>query len=163
MKLCSKCKTIKDDSDFYKNRARKDGLSCWCKSCGANAQRSYIKRNKHKHNAMHRKYNHRLKDLSFFAYGGYKCVECGEEREPCLTIDHINNDGARHRKLIGTSGQKIHRWLKKHNYPPGFQVLCRNCNWIKYHARSNLARQHSHRGISDEITYQKASCGSEWQ
>ena len=25
----------------------------------------------------------------------------------------------------------IYYWLERHNYPPGFQVLCMNCQWIK--------------------------------
>ena len=34
MKLCSKCKKRKDESEFGKHRSRKDGLSLWCKKCG---------------------------------------------------------------------------------------------------------------------------------
>ena len=33
MKRCSKCKKQKDESEFNKNRSRKDGLSVWCKKC----------------------------------------------------------------------------------------------------------------------------------
>ena len=63
------------------------------------------------------------------AYGG-KCACCGEEDYRFLCIDHINNDGAEHRKKIkGT----IFSWLRKNNYPEGFQVLCWNCNMGKYH------------------------------
>ncbi len=32
-KLCSKCKRWKNESDFYKNRATKDGLDSRCKKC----------------------------------------------------------------------------------------------------------------------------------
>jgi len=58
----------------------------------------------------------------------------GEHKEPftdidCLTIDHINNDGAKHRKEIGQS--KIYIWLKTHKYPTGYQVLCMNCQFKK--------------------------------
>ena len=40
-----------------------------------------------------------------------------------LTLDHINNDGAAHRKEIKT---KIYSWIVKNNYPDGFQTLCGN-------------------------------------
>ncbi len=40
----------------------------------------------------------------------------------------IENNGAEHRKEIGTS---LYKWLKKNGFPPGFQVLCANCNWGK--------------------------------
>lgn len=41
MKKCSKCKTEKSPEDFYEDRTRKDGLTCWCKACHAvaNAER----------------------------------------------------------------------------------------------------------------------------
>lgn len=57
-------------------------------------------------------------------YGG-KCSCCGESNMKFLTIDHINNDGAEHKRKIGRG---VHRWLKKNNYPEGFQTLCWNCN-----------------------------------
>ncbi|MHC4245149.1 MAG: hypothetical protein ACYSU4_22300 [Planctomycetota bacterium] len=33
MKQCTKCKKRKDESEFGKDRSRKDGLSLWCKDC----------------------------------------------------------------------------------------------------------------------------------
>lgn len=33
MKLCSKCKECKDESEFHKNKRSPDGLSYWCKKC----------------------------------------------------------------------------------------------------------------------------------
>lgn len=64
-------------------------------------------------------------------YGGAICACCGEVEFGFLTMDHINNDGAQHRKMISESefkGMRIYPWLKKHGFPPGFQVLCFNCN-----------------------------------
>lgn len=67
-------------------------------------------------------------------YGGNppKCVCCGELEDSFLSIDHINNDGAKHRKEINVhSGDAFYLWLKKNNFPSGFQVLCYNCNMAK--------------------------------
>ena len=33
MKKCNKCKQIKDESEFYKNKAQKDGYCNYCKKC----------------------------------------------------------------------------------------------------------------------------------
>lgn len=62
-------------------------------------------------------------------YGGPVCKCCGEDNIFFLTLDHVNNDGAEHRRETGgKSGKNLAWWLKKHNYPSGFQVLCFNCN-----------------------------------
>lgn len=71
----------------------------------------------------------RLKDEVFEAYGGYKCACCGEPIREFLTIDHVNGDGAAHRRKIGSAA--IYRWLKREGFPDGYQVLCMNCNWAK--------------------------------
>lgn len=46
----------------------------------------------------------------------------------CLQIDHIKG---RNTKLPFRSGGDLYHWLKRNNYPKGYQVLCCNCNWIK--------------------------------
>lgn len=33
MKQCTKCKTVKNRSDFYKCTSQSDGLNYWCKQC----------------------------------------------------------------------------------------------------------------------------------
>lgn len=69
------------------------------------------------------------------AYGGENpiCVCCGEVELKFLCFDHINNNGAEHRRTIGRS-TSIYHWLRKNKYPPGFQILCYNCNNAKqYH------------------------------
>ena len=61
-------------------------------------------------------------------YGGL-CQCCGETQYEFLAIDHINGGGRAHRRSI--PGQSVYRWLRKHDFPPGFQVLCHNCNMAK--------------------------------
>lgn len=61
------------------------------------------------------------------AYGS-KCVCCGESNIEFLSFDHINNDGAEHRKSVKSD---MATWLRLNNYPPGFQILCFNCNCSK--------------------------------
>jgi hypothetical protein len=66
------------------------------------------------------------------AYGG-QCACCGE-REPCfLHIDHMNNDGYRHRQTFGGSSTAMYRWLKQRGFPrDGYQLLCANCNFGRF-------------------------------
>ena len=72
--------------------------------------------------------NARLKVLLHY---GFSCTCCQESNVAFLCIDHINGGGAEHRRQLGGSGGRINRWLVRNNFPPGFQVLCWNCNLAK--------------------------------
>jgi len=45
MKQCSKCKKLKDESEFNKQHTTKDGLRFWCRQCSRNYDRKYYKKN----------------------------------------------------------------------------------------------------------------------
>ncbi len=77
------------------------------------------------------KFKQKLKDDALAAYGGPACVACSETRIECLQLDHVNNDGAAHRKVLGSAAGNMYAWLRKNKYPTGFQVLCASCNFIK--------------------------------
>ena len=81
-----------------------------------------------KERARGRKYWNDLRHEAILRYGGYRCRCCGESEPKFLTLDHVNNDGSAHRKEIRNRGSGIFKWLKDHDYPSGFQVLCMNCN-----------------------------------
>ena len=66
------------------------------------------------------------------------CVFCGEDCDIFLTIDHINNDGAIHRKSLKSNW--IYRWLRLNNYPTGFQTACYNCNCAKQYVGEEKLR-----------------------
>lgn|SRR3990167_2632035 len=75
--------------------------------------------------------------LIFYSGNPPYCVCCGEKEVLFLALDHINNDGAKHRKELKTSknvasGHRIYKWAKDNNYPPIFQILCHNCNFGKW-------------------------------
>jgi hypothetical protein len=67
-------------------------------------------------------------------FGG-KCIKCSYDNSIALDFDHVKNDGwsdkKRHRK-------NVIFWVKQN--PERFQLLCKNCNWIKeYHKRRLLS------------------------
>jgi len=74
-----------------------------------------------------KRYRDKLRKEAIRKYGG-KCICCGEKNIEFLTIDHKGGNGSKERKKISTIKNIIH-YLKKHNYPPQFQLLCFNCNW----------------------------------
>lgn len=87
-----------------------------------------------------RKLRHQALKLEVFeAYGGAVCACCGERHMEFLSVDHVNNDGAKHRKEMGWKdgtgggGGNIYGYLKTRNFPSGFRVLCMNCNFAYGH------------------------------
>lgn len=90
----------------------------------------YYKRNKLVINERNRQRDKemRLKVIAHYSNGLMCCACCNENTFQFLTIDHINNDGAEHRKTLKN---KIYWWLKINGYPEDFQVLCMNCNFAK--------------------------------
>jgi len=65
------------------------------------------------------------------AYGGLIC-SCDHHGKPCgphpiefLVIDHINGQN---KDVDARCGHVFYRKLKNLGYPPGFRVLCHNCN-----------------------------------
>lgn len=127
VKFCSRCQQSKPDSDFDR---RGKILKCWCRECW----RLHYN-DKARIQARERHAARKAKALSEY---GTVCQRCGISDPDVLTIDHINNDGASHRKELQASqnskigSSKVYQWLEKNGYPNGFTVLCFNCN-IKKH------------------------------
>ncbi|SRR5258706_9542983 len=74
-----------------------------------------------------------IKKLVMDYFGGC-CVCCGEDSLEFLTLDHINNDGAEHRKQFKDSfGDKLYSNLLRNNFTSKYelQILCWNCNLAK--------------------------------
>lgn len=65
------------------------------------------------------------------AYGGCKCVCCGEDDVRFLSFDHVFNDGAaERRKYKGKGNLSLWHDLRRRGFPDKhrYQVLCYNCN-----------------------------------
>ena len=64
---------------------------------------------------------------------GSSCAYCAESLTVFLTFDHINDDGAAHRKLKNGKNHSLNMglWLRKNSYPKNIQLLCANCNHAK--------------------------------
>lgn len=54
---------------------------------------------------------HQESRLEALAAYGNKCACCGEDNLGFMTIDHVFDDGAEHRREVG-SGTKFYKWLK---------------------------------------------------
>jgi hypothetical protein len=68
-----------------------------------------------------------------FSHYGSKCACCGEARLEFLSIDHIDGNGAEHRRMIGSGGRNFYYWLRDNGYPEGYRAMCHNCNFALDH------------------------------
>jgi len=155
MKRCTQCGKRKPLSAFRPHgKSRPGKLQAECKICWrarvstqAELSRRWIReyaarwRSKNQHlidaagtivelsskRRFHLTVYHLLRHQAILAYGGYRCACCGVRDPMFLTIDHINNDGGRHRRRVGRTLEFL-QWLRRKGYPPGFRVLCTNCN-----------------------------------
>lgn len=146
--ICKRCAIAKNNARAKRLVAEKKCVDCLaphtergarCAVCKKNhRERYYTNRIENAKTAKERR--QRLKLAAFHAYGGSKCACCGDEHLEFLSIDHLDGDGAEHRRsLIKEKGWKsktgnmcghhFYLWLKQNNYPPGFRVLCMNCNF----------------------------------
>jgi len=68
--------------------------------------------------------------LWHYSNGTMACVKCEFSDIRALVLDHINGGGTEHRREMG-NGINVWLWLARHGFPPGYQILCANCNAIK--------------------------------
>ncbi len=149
LKYCPQCKETKLVTEFYNDMRAKGRYRSPCKACTLKSCKQYSTlhhEGKLKSALKYRSLHHRecLKSLhksmaklklevfSHYSEGKPVCNSCGFDDLRALSIDHINGDGAKHRKSMGLkAGFQTYYWLKRQGYPIGFQVLCMNCQFIK--------------------------------
>lgn len=124
---CDKCEIIRVKKYQTKRNLRKQNNLCI--KCGNNKDTA----TKHCLICLEQFRLRRVKiKTKVLAHYGQSCVCCGEKCFDFLTIDHINNDGYKHRKTIWNKneggGDKFYRWIIKNNFPSDLQVYCYNCN-----------------------------------
>lgn len=126
---------VKEWSTIRKARNKANGI---CIGCGSNpindgyvtCPRCLDKSRIHGESYKERRNeNHRILKEEVFSKYGSVCNCCREFRIAFLSIDHTQGGGNIHRKEVKSN---IYRWLKRNNYPEGFQLLCHNCNHGKH-------------------------------
>ena len=140
-RICSKCFAEKDITEF-------EDSGFICRECHRKYRRQYY--NTHRNHILQYLKNYRFAHyehylekehisrvklkkevLTYYGNGYCKCITCGETRLSCLSLDHINGGGTQHRLHTGCTGYGMYMWLKKQNFPSGYQTLCMNCQFIK--------------------------------
>jgi hypothetical protein len=145
---CSRCKQNLPAESFYLSRTSSRGYGTYCKECSKARRREWMAENKEMRSIYHDRYkdseieakkgsNWRLR-IEFLREYGNECACCGEFLPEFLSVDHINNDGEKHRQTLspndyrGGNGRDVIRDLKRRGWPKeDYQILCYNCNFAK--------------------------------
>jgi hypothetical protein len=92
------------------------------------AKRPDYYREQSRRNQAKRRERIRQEVLSYYSAGTLKCACCRETEIDFLTVDHMYGKGTEHRR---EAGSYVYQWLYHTGFPPGFQILCANCNMSK--------------------------------
>jgi hypothetical protein len=142
-KQCPRCKKRKDESQFGRNRSRRDGLSLWCKKCAGEYRRWYYSTDG-RHTRPYRKYeqSHRIVE-------GAKqklCPKCKKWKdESGFSKNQARRDGLsdscrkcereRVRKYSRADGRRVkkhYRYEESHRIVEGVkEKRCRKCRTWK--------------------------------
>lgn len=76
----------------------------------------------------------KLVAMTHYCGGTPYCVGCGVENLEVLTLDHIEENGAEHRRNEAMASTAS--WVVLNGLPDGYQVLCWNCNNAKHRHRT---------------------------
>lgn len=103
-KVCCKCQELKPKNEFHKNKAKKDGLSTYCKACNKNVALTFRQENPDKDQQYHRRY--KLQSLYGLTIADYEallisqggaCAICGSAsactNKDNLYVDHCHQTG----------------------------------------------------------------------
>lgn len=130
---CKPCSRTRKLADYYNNRDAMNAYNrAWLKANPeknrAKARKAYSRR-RHAAMAKIREWNLIVRDEVFKHYGDL-CACCGETHREFFTIDHAYGNGAEERRARRNfSGKQLYAWLRSNNYPPGYRLLCMNCNF----------------------------------
>lgn len=132
LKTCKKCQIPQPLAEFYPVRKGSEKRQPHCRLCSLD--RAAIHRADCRARGVlnaSQKTQQRLKLQVLRAYSKSDspvCECCNEGHLEFLSIDHITGNGTQHRKAIRSQGTAFYLWLRSNNFPPGFRVLCFNCN-----------------------------------
>lgn len=124
-KQCSRCGEVKPLAGFYKNARRPDGVGVYCKPCEIAVSTPHRRSEAGRDGARKRAIRRRERLIADL---GGCCVCCRETQYEFLQFDHINSNGAEHRRELGRTSLSTSDIRKRISE---FQILCASCNFAK--------------------------------
>lgn len=122
MKKCTVCKNEQPLENFNKDRSRKDGLTCQCKTCCANRDKTFHTKNREHRLKLMRKRREQLRRLTDEYKSSRGCAFCSERTPCCLDLHHLNPE-----EKEDNAGD-IMTWKAFLKEAEKCVVVCRNCH-----------------------------------
>ena len=142
MKLCPKCNTEKDETEFNSKNKKRGTLQSFCKECNKEYHREHYKNNKQdylekarRNDLINRNKNHTKARVYFLQN---PCIDCGETDPIVLQFDHINGNKTHN---VSNLLRECYNWNKIQMEIDKCEVRCANCHlrktarefgWYKY-------------------------------
>jgi hypothetical protein len=139
-KRCPHCGIIKAVSEFRLNRANRDGLNSWCKTCGSEANKASVRKNPIRRWASSTLRNHKAKgveilisidDLEEYAKHVSTCQICGTT----ITYGAQRLEGevrSSESKEVSLHSATLDRKSNETNLTKGnIGIICMQCNMMK--------------------------------
>lgn len=145
MKRCIVCLEEKPLSDFYKNKARRDGYQNYCKSCNTLRARNHYEANKQPYLERARKQKHSGSEWYSKLKEGLSCVDCGENHPATLDFHHVDpstKTGSVSRLGLGQSSKKRTLAEIEKCIP-----ICSNCHRKRHYAERMKKKMEATVGI----------------
>lgn len=125
--LCHNCnfkELVRKNQEDFANKVWDETNSFKTRVCGDKIYQVDLK--KMAITSKKHKLKRKLKCLIHYGSETPVCHCCSFSDFDALSIDHIEGGGRKHSKEIKIS---LYHWLIKNKFPPGFRVLCLNCNF----------------------------------
>lgn len=138
MKICTICKLEKEDSNFNKNKGRKDGLNNICKPCGKARSKQYYFKNQVKHKLKVKERRKQLvnnnRKLMLDLLKESKCKDCGNKDFRVFEFDHLRDKKSNISEMLRSPWPDILKEIQK------CEIVCANCHKLRTIKRSNSYR-----------------------
>ena len=121
---CAECKFWYTEQRWFNYYEGSNKWSSYCKPCEVNRGK------KRDYKAERRA----LKERAFIAVGDI-CEMCGEGRKPVLDFHHKDPEFAKTQR--DEKWNKRRRWYYVISHPREFEVLCKNCHYLRHHPYGN--------------------------